>query len=478
MENNCCTGHSVLFCHYDVDDWHSSTTAQKTYSLEKSAKKTYSFPFLNKCGNTLVICHGKDHADRLSTIIQEILIIKKPGISYASRELLVPSKKIHVDRAGYFVEGQATPNEKYFLVIVADEREDFFQQNQHDARLPSMLTRSHIMILYSMSLCSDPMIFHEIDHVRLPFRMMNKFLGDVYLVNDKYAVIFPTKDDQDPFIFSRTRRMFVYKINNNLKLIYSVDLCELATVFVGEVLAACWCHEDVLVILTSTSVLYQVNLENKKVDLLTTLPDSRQSRQDTYLFYISTPLKQYFCIIQKPFSLRGSVTLNCVTIWLVERNLESFLVQRKALPEYLQSYFSISECFDVIKFFVDPLNGKCSTVMTSLNRDYFVMFTFDLLHPDAPLNVLFEQNKSYIGRTGPDIKTVMTINEKHRSSEILSILYPKSRDDPDLVIQGVVTIKPIISLQNILKIFIKNLYSKDEISSMDIPKMLKHYLLI
>ena len=114
----------------------------------------------------------------------------------------------------------------------------------------------------------------------------------------------------------------------------------------------------------------------------------------------------------------------------------------------------------------------------SLNRGYFVMFTFDLLHPDAPLNVLFEQNKSYIGRTGPDIKTVMTINEKHRSSEILSILYPKSRDDPDLVIQGVVTIKPIISLQNILKIFIKNLYSKDEISSMDIPKMLKHYLLI
>jgi len=453
MENNLTSlRYPVPFCRYEREDWQSNSKASKKYTLKRTVDhessnnqyKKYAFPYLSKCGNALIICQSR-----------EIQIIKRP--SFPGKGELAPVKHIQISGAEHLELGLTTPNGRYYIVIVD-------QGKLNDANLE----RSYALILYYMSLGPESIIFDEMNRVPLPFAFMNKQF-DVYLVNDEYAVIF------------QRVQMFVYKIEKNFPLLYSVDLAELANKYAdfgGLVCAACWYNEDILLFVTMSFKLYSVNLDSKEVCLLTSRQPGSRQRKGMDLFYISSQNKEYFCVIDKP--IHGICkSLGEVNIWLVEKSREQFstIFNRKSLTTYISHLPHLKKF--CCNFHVNSQTGKCFLLIGTFSQDYFGLFYINLIHPETdPTKILFEYN---FAEKLPIIRCqeqLMVVKEQADASEILTIMRNSDPEQTDaLDVHGTYALEPNYSLRHLVKMYIKRHYTTDEISIMELPRTLKQYLL-
>ena len=191
------------------------------------------------------------------------------------------------------------------------------------------------------------------------------------------------------------------------------------------------------------------------------------------IFNISLPAKDYVCVVERP--LFAFSPPRSVIIRLLERKQASFTLQNLTLFDYLGGHHPNTKCD--YSFHVDT-SGKCFVLMRSDTNDYIGLVYFNLLHPYNTLNILFEYNQAV------DIaichEPLLVANEQEEASETLIFWTSQpsdSENDAILNIDGFNMLKPNASLQYLVKRYLRKLYTIDEIHSLDIPKMLKQYLL-
>ena len=382
--------------------------------------------------------------------------------------MLDPFKNIRLPvSSSRFIVGLPTPNEKYFITIVYD-----------------IHNRSNNLILSNMSLYSDPIVIDPLTHITLPVNM--KFNGheDIFIVNNTYAVLFPAYQVGQNRI---RRRMLVYEIKDDLHLFCSIDFREFTTDYKGTILSACWYDDHTIAFITDYPLLlYTFELIEKKLTFITKIAEKRDCAKfnSMSLFYISSASKDYFCV------LGGTAVCildnpEKISIWLVEKSLNTVEKKKNALSDYIGDG-NINFLFNC-SWNVNTANGKCFLLMTSQielipmltsqSHDYVSLFCFDLLYPDTTQKILYEYSipASYLIPT-------MIVNEQEDATEVLLFWNTECEVEnqsrpPCISVDGYCIVKPSASLKFLWKMCIKTYYTRDEISSTDLPRTLKQYLL-
>jgi len=443
-QTNTCFGYSSLFCQYD---WKSSSIQRKSYAFqgEITSVSCYANPYISKCGNTLLLCHGT------ASDMQKIHIIKR------EKEKLVTTIELNV---GWIVEVLPTPNEKYLLVLINVE-DDMELDNDEGGVL-------YKVILYRMSLCSLPIMFNELSRIPLPITNPGQYV-DVFLVNDTYAVCFYSY--HQGIEGTNSNGMLVYRIDDDLQLLHSVNLRKFSNGFHRRVSASCWLSEDVLVLVTEDFVLYNYDISKGALVLMLRVAHRRFANEMS-LFHIVSPVGDYICAIEKPY-YRGNF-LDC-SLWLIERNREVFSVQVKTLLDYIEGYNSEFPCYPYDHDFkVDTHTGNCFLLIGSQRSQFVGLFCFNLLQPHKKTKILMD---SFLEENMCPQKPLMVVNELEEASEVLLFWCPNFKSNRSLVLDGYCIAKPKSSLKYFAKMCLKRLHSVDEISLMELPKSLRHYLL-
>jgi len=325
----------------------------------------------------------------------------------------------------------------------------------------------HNLVLYEMSLYTDPIVFDVLTQ--------NEWIDmdDVtFIVNNTYAVIFLWSEVFDECWC----RMLVYEIKNDLYLFCGIDLGELIPDFKGIVLSACWYDEHIVAFIAAYPLmLYTFDLTEKKLTFIAKIPEKEGKMS---LFYISSTSKDYFCVLDDP-DLCYLDNPEDVSIWLLEKSLDKSLdtveKNKKTLSDYIgggYTNFQFSCSWNV-----NTTNGKSFVMMTSKRYDYVNLFCFDLLYPETTLKILYEYCIP-----ASSIRPTMIVNEQEDATEVLLLWNTQLEVDyesrlPNVSLDGFFIVKPSASLKFLCKMCIKKYYKVDEISSAELPKTLKQYLL-
>ena len=203
------------------------------------------------------------------------------------------------------------------------------------------------------------------------------------------------------------------------------------------------------------------------------IPERRDTESMQH-FYISSPSKKCFCLVEKPTHyLQGAPSE--VKIWLLKWGKDMFSVQKQTLLDYIWNHFVNVELENdkfYYRFNIKSLTGKCFLLMFSESTRFIGVFCFDLMHP----GIMREHFKGNEIRTLLSLEPFICVNDHKNASEVLLIWNSDLDDRAARDLDGFCILKPNASLKYFAKMNIKEYNGIGEIQQMELPKNLKQCL--